>query len=507
MGRGESARQRPSLERTDDVRRFVGGSILYTIGTFGVKLIPFLLLPLYTRYLPPSDFGLIALASAVSSVLLVLVTLGLHGSVTYLFFRAKTDAERRRDIGTVWTGLMVSALLLCLGMDLIGSRAAVLLFRDIPYDPYLRLAIGIAFFSAFSLVPLSLAQVTERPLRYVAFSLAGALLTAIFVVWQIVLVRADATGYLLGMLLAGIVMAVPYTVMVVKSIRPCLHVPTLRFALIYSLPLVPHGVAGWLLELSDRVILERFVSLNQLGIYAFGYTLSSAVYFVAAANNAWTPIMFRRVTERGDDARYTIAVFTTYYFVLVIWIGLGLALLADVVVALLAAKAYATAAELMPWIIGGMIFHSLYLLPAGVLFLRRRTGPIALATISAGLLNVIANLVLVPVYGVIGAALATFFSYFAMAVFVWIMANRAFPVAYEYGRLLTAAMAAIVLFFLGAQFVPESLIVETTSKVGLWLVFPVLLWTMGFVRRSEREKMMQVLWAAVKHRLSPFGRY
>ena len=477
-----------------DVRLLAGSSLVYAIGTFGVRAIGILLLPFYTRYLTPADYGVIGVASAVISIFLVLATLSLHASVTYLFFQAKGELERRRSIGAVWVGLALSAVSLTIASDWLGDRFGSAFFREVPFEPYLRLAIWIALLTSFSLIPLNLLQAMERPRSYVALILVGTVVTTGLMIWQVVFREAGAQGYLRGMLLGGLFMLIPYLVVTLRNVRPNLDLQPLKFALVYGLPLIPHGLAAWLLELSDRVILERFVSLTDLGVYSLGYLLSSVIHLLGAAiNNAWVPYMFRRLADEGDSAKSDLAVFTTYYFVLISWSALGLALLSKVALVLLATKAYFGAASIMPWVIAGMVMHAMYVIPVGFLFREKRTVPIAVASVSASLLNLGANLVLIPRYGIAAAAFATFLSYFVLLFLVWLSARRVSPIPYEYPRLAIVAAVALSLFFVGNAFSMDSIAAEATAKGALWMVLPATLWLSGFVRPRERQ-IMRLIW-------------
>jgi O-antigen/teichoic acid export membrane protein len=476
-----------------DLRQLAGNSAIYASGVFLVRGLSLLLLPLYTRYLTPSDYGIVAFSTAVASVLAILFTLGLNGSVTYLYFKSNVGAERRRSVGTVWLSILAIAGAMVLVLQLTGT----VLFRfatDVPFDPYLRLAVWIAFFNVLTLIPLNLLQVEERPARYAAASVCSAMLTAAFVIWLVVYQNEGAYGFLLGTLLAGAVMAAPYVVMTVRRVDLVVDRRYVATAFAYGFPLVLHTSSGWLLELSDRVILERYVTLEQLGLYSIGYLLGSVVYmFATTVNNALVPMIFRKMSADASAASGEIGELATYFAAALCWVALGVGLLADVLITIFTAPNYFAAVSIVPWIAAGMLVHSLYLIPANMLFAKGRTWAIARSTAIAGLMNVGLTVWWAPGYGILGAAWATFAAYALMLVLVTMAAQRAHRVAYETSRIAKLLTAAGFITLAGICLPYGAGWAAVTIRAVLWLAFPVLLLPLGFFRPGETSTIMQLL--------------
>lgn len=477
-----------------DVQRLAGSSAIYAAGTVAVKGLAFLLLPLYTRFLTPADYGILAFATAVSSALVMIYTLNLHGSVTYLFFNSGDEEQRRRSIGTTWIAMMLIAVAAALLLDRAGGYFAASLSQSVAFDPYVRLALWIALFNALSLVPLNLLQIEEKPARYVGITVCGALVTTALVVWFVVFRKDGAYGSLLGTLLGGVVMGAPYLWIVARRIRFVIEPQHLRLALAYSLPLVLHSVAGWLLELSDRVILVRYVTLEQLGLYSIGYLLASAVYLLGTTiNNGLIPMVFRKISASEATAKDDIVRLSTYYAAAVCWAALGLVLLCKILLWVFTVPAFYGAAEIMPWVAAGMLMHALYLLPVNLLFAKGRTWAIGIATLTSGLANVALNLWWVPRFGIMGAALATVAGYALMLLLVWLSAQRAYRLRYEYLRIgkLFIAAAALVLAANALSFAePWS---DALWRAGLWLAFPFLLLALRFYHSGELRFALRLL--------------
>ncbi len=457
-----------------------------------------MLLPLYTVYLRPADYGIIALCAMISAVLGILFPMSLHGALTRFYFSGRDDVDRRERTGTIWFVMIASGAMMALVLDRIGAEVFGAMLRKIPFSPYVRLTIWTSFFNSFGLVPLNIFQIEKRPGAYVLTVLANTILTITFVIHFVVFQKAGAYGYLLGLFLASAIFVVPYTILTLRVARVVPRWDVVGASLAYSLPLVPHAVGGWLLELSDRAILEKYVPLEQVGLYSIGYQFASILTMVATAiNSAWVPYLFESHTQGGDAAKPNLARLATYYVFTVSWAALGVVSLGTPGLGLLTPPAFHDASQVIPWIVAGLLFNALYLLPANILFLMSKTKWIPLATVSGGGVNVVMNLWLVPQYGILAAAWATFAGYGAMALVTWIAAQRAYRLPYEYKRLGLVSLVVVTLFVLAASLPSSPTLADIALRGAVWLIFPFVLAFVGVVTPSEGEAALSVSWRLV----------
>jgi O-antigen/teichoic acid export membrane protein len=483
------------------LRKLVGASAVYGLGSVLVRGLAFVLLPVYTRYLSPAEYGIVALTVTCTVVLGLLYPLGLRAAVSRTYYESGTVGERKERVGTLWIAMVLSAVVMALLLDRIGPSLAVALLPEVPFDPYLRLAVWTAFLGVLGLTPLVLLQAQERPLAFVLLTLFTALTTTAVTVWLVVR-GGGAQGYLQGALVGAGLAAIPYLALTIGQIRPAFRMSILMPALAFGLPLVPHALAGWALEMSDRAILTRFLPLRDVGVYSLGYQLGAAMGLVTTAfNAAWVPFLFGTLKNEGDGAHPKLARLVTYYAVALCFVGLGWSLLVEHAITLIAGPEFREAYRITPWVVGGYVFGGLYLIPTNLLFWRQQTRVIPLVTLAAGAANIGLNLWLVPRYGAIAAAWSTLTAYAILMILTWVSAERLHPFPYEYRRLGLMAGLALALFLTG-QFLPfPSPTVEVAGRVLLWLAFPFGLIALGTLDRAE----LAVLTRLVRKRKNPFA--
>lgn len=420
-------------------KRIVRNSSLYAMGDLVTRGMNFILLPIYTAFLTPDDFGIIGIANILAMMFPIVFTLGIRGAALKFYYDYEDEEERRGFYGTIWLFTMIVPLLGLLLTELIGRLYGDSLFAQIPFTPYLHLAVLTGFFTAvFITIPRELFRASEKPLLFSLMNLGVFFFSTGFTLWFVVGLKQGAEGALYAKVLGNVIMAFPLGYYMVRYVRFRFSLETLKRTLAYSLPMVPHMLSLWFLSSVGRLVLERHVPLADVGRFNFAFTIASALYLLASAmSNAVVPVYGR--LERGNEPREREAVRTTTYFIgLSSALALGMYLFMPEVLELLTPPAYHAAWEPYPLLLLGFYFGALYTVAANVITLGAGNSKvIALATFTTALVNIVLNLVLIPRYGVVGASMAHALSYILFFVLSFSFAQRLLPLKYEYLRIGT----------------------------------------------------------------------
>jgi O-antigen/teichoic acid export membrane protein len=420
------------------------GSLLYTIGSVVPRIGIFLLLPIYTLGMGPADFGIFSLMLSLAGLLTILYRLGLDGALLRFHF----EVEGRQTPVLYWTMAVITLVAGLVLSLLIGTVAAPIfstVFTGVALVPYGWLAIGIAILTAFQYVPTTWFRAIEKPVRVVVFGFLTFGAGAVVTLWLVLGLHLGAVGGLLGQLASGVVV-LAVTVALLLRRRPAgLDRDIAEEGLRFGLPLVPHSIAGWVLNLSDRWVIGLTIGLaaaaaqRQIGIYSLGYQLGQAVAVVAISlNTAWVPFFYVRGDhERGPDLlREMTTLSVGALAILTVMIGV----LAPEVVAVLAPTSWGTeagvAAVVTPLVAIACLIQGFYFMAVSPIFLQRRTAILPLFTLAAGALNVGLNVLLIPRLGVVGAGWSTIAGYGLLAVGTVWYARRGYPVRFDAVRLL-----------------------------------------------------------------------
>ena len=425
----------------------------YFVGQILTKSLGFLLIPLYTRFLVPTDYGIFAMVSSVVSVAVVFYTLGLRGSFSRFYWDYKDDRQELGEFFTTILSFVAGVSILGTVLLLVFGRSFfAVIMKGVPFDPYIRIGILLALFGVFPPFWTTLCRVREKSFTYVIFTTASFLLVTGLSIYFVAFLKEGALGRLKGQLYGLIVFALLSIALLGRDLVPSISFQKLRAALKYGLPLVPHNLSGWIMNLLDRLILGGYQGLANVGIYNIGYTLGGVMGMaVTAFNLAYSPYFMKKLTEQGDAAKPTIARIATLWTAVMVFFATGISVFSWEIVHVMTPAAYHDAWKVVPIIALAFLFQGMYFMTVAPLFYNKKfTRYVPIGSLSGAGANVLINFLLIPHYGMLGAAAATAASYLLMFILAHILAKAAYAVPYEYAKV--GATFAIGMTIFGAAF-------------------------------------------------------
>jgi O-antigen/teichoic acid export membrane protein len=464
------------------LRALVRGSVIYTLGSVIPRLGIFLLLPVYTLGMGPGEFGVFSLMLSLAGLLTIFFRLGLDGSLLRFHF----DVATARLPALYWT---TAALTAAAGVGL-GLAALVFLrpvfeaaFAGIAFFPYGALAIAIGALTAFQYVPTSWFRATERPELVFWLGIGSFAAGAVVTLWLVLALHLGAVGGLIGQLAIGAAfVAVAGTVLL--RLRPAALDPVIaRQDLAFGLPLIPHSIAGWVLNLSDRWLIGLLIGLSAaaaqiaVGIYSLGYQLAQLVSLIGVAlNTAWIPFFYEHGEQPEGPAILREMSSLSVGALSIVTVMAGV--LAPEAIAVLAPASWgpdkALAATVVPIVAFAALIQGLYFMVSSPIFLHRRTRGLPLLTISAGAVNVGLNLILIPRLGIIGAAWSTIAGYLTMLVLSIWFAGRTFDLRIDWPRMATLFGASGGAMYAAHLLQPAGLVASGLLHMAIGVAFVIL---------------------------------
>jgi O-antigen/teichoic acid export membrane protein len=276
-------------------------------------------------------------------------------------------------------------------------------------------------------------------------------------------------------------------------IRPVFSRPLMLEALGFGLPRIPHSLSQQVIGVADRYFLNAFGTLRDVGLYSIGASFGLALkLFLSAFEYAWTPFFLGAMRE--PDAKKIYSTVSTYVLAALVFLTAALCAIAPDLIALTTTAEFHEAAAVTPWIALGVMCQGVYLVGSIGLIITRRTTRYPLATGIAAATSLAANTLLIPRFGLMGAAWANTIAYGTLAAVTVGFSWRAYPIPYEWGRLLRVAVAGS-LAFAAASAVPESLphAFGLIVRPGVILaVYALGLLLSGFFHSGELEILQDI---------------
>lgn len=455
--------------------KIVKNTSIYTIGNILPQAIGFLLLPIFTRYLTPEDYGIVASMGVLSAILATLYTLCLQRSIPRLFFDYKDEQGQRDFLGTIFiSSVSIAVVVLCLVFIFKGFIEKI--YKTIDFYPFYVYAIFTCFFSIFSHIPRIYLQVKEKARDFVVLSLAPFILGTGLALWFVCILKQGAEGRLRASLIGASIFLPIYLVLNLRIINLRFNFGIFKESLSFSLPFIPTIVSAWILNLSDRIFIERYFDLHEVGIYSLGYGLAMISLIVAGGfQTAYSPVFYRLATwEEPEKAKSILKKWNNTYAVAFLLLTFFIALFSKEVVFFLMDERYVRAYEIVRIIAFSNFFVGISGIASFSIMQLKRSKQNMYIALGMALLNICLNFVLIPPFALYGAAVATLLSFITGYVVLYWYSKRCYFIPLNWGK-LSFYISFVTLVILTYHFwIEKNMYVSLISKVILLCIGAVL---------------------------------
>ena len=426
-------------------QELVKNTIIIFIGKACTQFITILLLPLYTKYLISSEFGIVDLVITYISLFVPILSLDLEmAAFRFLVDKRKDIEESKRIITTILFTLTVIAIF-CTILFIPLS-----FFLNIKYKYLIYIVIIMSYFSQYFI------QVSRGLGKNINYSISCCIngITTVFLnVIFIPVLKMEADGMLLSMIIANImtISYLFYSLDLKKYISfNAIRLNYLKEILSYSIPLIPNGISWWIVNASDRTIISIMLSVSANGIYAVSNKFSSL--FIGVFNVfqlSWAESVSLHVNE-NDSNRFISNVIN---IVLKAFTCLGMLLIAvmPIVFRLFIDDKYNAALDNVPILIVAMIFNVAVGLYSAIYIAKKMTKQVMNTSIVSAIVNIIINLLLISYIGLYAASISTLIAYAVMAIYRHFDIKKMIDIHLDRKYMFKSVILMIVIFALFYQ--------------------------------------------------------
>jgi O-antigen/teichoic acid export membrane protein len=468
-----------------ELRRLGRHSLVYGVGGLVSRILAVLLLPLYTHYLTPANYGAIETLVALTTVLVIVLRAGISSAFFRFYFDAHTDEERIVVVRTsFWFTMTMATAGLIAGLVLADPISHALNGMT----PGLVRAAFIGLWAQMNYEQLtSLFRVEERSKQFAFASIANVLVTVVATVLLVAVWHKGAVGVLVGNFTGTLVV---YAVLLsYRRYQLGLQFNRELFREMnrFGMPLVPAGLALWAINFVDRIFLNGISGAAETGRYSIGVRISSVIVFLFTAfRTAWPAFAYS--IEDDDDARRTYGFVLTYLVFICLWLTLFLGLLSPWIVRFLTTRHFYAGSRVVAILSFASTAYAAYTVVAIGIGRVRQTQFNWIITGAAAALNIGLNFALIPPYGMMGAAISTVAAYALMFVLMAWHAQRLYPTPYQWRRVSILTGVAIALTVVG-----KVAHVPLPVAFALALAYPLVLLPLGFYLPAERRRLRRLV--------------
>jgi O-antigen/teichoic acid export membrane protein len=445
-------------------------TLVYTAGIAVGKLASFIMLPVYTHYLTPSDYGVLELLGMTIDVIGMITGAGIVAGVFKFFHDADTPGEKKLVISTAAIGVAVAATLTtCIGVFLAPQLTHVVFGSEANLQ-YMRLYFVLYFLQNFEQVPLALLRAENRAFLFVTINTIKLVTVLSLNILFVVYMRLGIYGVLASSIITTALMVLIGTWYLVRRVGIGFSRDMFAQMLRFGAPMIPWWVGNFILVFSDRYFLNYYRATSTVGIYSLAYKFAFLLHTLAFApfSTIWDAQRFE-VAKRSDGPEIFARVFLYVNLVLAI-AGLGLSLFVRDFLTVMSAPAFHPAFRLVPILIAAQIAFTWGAYWSLGIYLSGKTHVLARG---AGILIIVTlalNYLLIPRFGIFGAALATLAAYVIRFLWIYYSAQRSYHVEYPWKEMAKLYGIVAMVVIVGFIYHPEALEAALTWNTGLFIV-------------------------------------
>ena len=465
--------------------RFLKHAAVYGVGLAGSKFGYLLLLPIYTRFLGPTEFGSVALFTVYLTVIRIVFTLGMNSSLFRSYFEVEEAEQKKRCIATALLSL-VFFVVIAFGVTIHFSESLSMLVLSSPHHSRLIALVSLtAAVESLTLIPQSVLRAQEKSILFVAVGGLKILFLVILSFLFLGILDKGIEGIVYSWMGAAILIGLILMPFLARNVSFSFSVDVMKKLLSFGIPLLPSQLAIWFLNYSDQYFLGRFATLDAVGLYSLGFRISLVVntLVILPFTLEWAPFMLD--IEREDDARSIYSKILTYFALFAVSSALFVSLFADVLVRILATPSYYAAASLVPLMALSFVLYGVFNIFALGPTLTRQTIYTSLASCLGAFFALGGYLLLIPSFKSFGAAGSKALGYGLMTAAIFFFSQRLYSVQYEWTRILKIFLGAGTVYAFSTLTATALFPVNVAIKGCLFIMYWVLLYVAGLFSRDE----------------------
>jgi len=446
---------------------------IYGLSSIVGRFLNFLLVPFYTNLLVPSEYGIIA--NLYSYIAFAAIIFGYGMDAAYMRFVASLEiGDKKQNFSTPLISLVCTSLVLSLLISWQTPLLAEWMGMGAGGELLVLVAAWILFFDTAVLIPYAYLRMENKAGTFALIRIANIVLTVLLNIVFLLGFEMKADGVVLANLLASVLTFGIHLRSIVSNFTPAVPANLYKEHLKFGLPYIPAGLASVAMQVIDRPLLKALTDDATVGIYQANYRMGVfMMLFVGMFDYAWRPFFLKHANE--PDAKQLFAKVFTFFNVAAMSLLVLLTLFIEDLIRIQIGSVffihpdYWPGAVIIPVILLAYVLNGAYVNFLIGVYLEKKTSVLPYVFGIGALVNVVSNLILIPEYGIMGAAYATLLSYAALAVGIYLPSQRLYKIDYEWKK-IASVFAAAALVIVISRFMP----LEPGTLAGL-------LWKTGFL--------------------------
>lgn len=461
---------------------------LYTLATLLTKGVSLLLVPFYTAYFAPTDYGIIEILLVFGGLVNALVSFQIYQGVSRYLGESDISASDKSKIGSTAIFFVLIAYSVACGLLILFSDFFIDILSSetsIPRNIFILSMVSAGVNAVFYSLGIQL-RFLRKSIAFATSSFLHALFTILLTLYFVLVDGQGISGIYWASIIVTPIIILYQVYVLRKHLAFTFSKTWMRKIFIYSYPLIPAAVAYLVLNFTDRVYIKEILNFHELGLYSIASKFASIIsILVLGFSSALTPLIYE--SYKKEETRPQLVTFFNAFFALGTIGILAMSVFAEEILIVFTNARYHEAYLVMPMLFLSMFVTGLNMFSPG-LYIEKKTKTIGVIVVICSVINIGLNAWLIPEYALYGAAISTLFAMALNNLLIYFLADKEYPLGIKMKRLIVPSVLFLLLIFVG-----NYLLHDYVDDYGLGAVLAVkCLFIIGFTFYLLRMKILDL---------------
>lgn len=479
----------------EKLKELTKDTALYGISTIVGRFLGFILVPFYTNVFNPDEFGIQSYIYAFLAFANIIYIYGMDAA----FMKYATDegADKKAAFSTGFIAVTFTTLLFSL--SLLAANSWLIESADlVSYTPIFYYVLGILILDTFTLIPFSNLRLERKAAKFATIKIINIIINVGLNFLLILVYKYGIEAIFISNLAASLFSFIAVMPNILENLKWRVDSKYLKKMLFFGITYLPASVASMIVQVVDVPIIRELTNESTLGIYRANYKLGIfMMLFVAMFHYAWQPFFLTNAKETNAKQIFSKVLSLFLIFTSLMWVVLSLFIDNLAGIEFLPGRSligpqYLGGTFIVPIILLAYIFHGLYINFIAGIYLEDKTKYLPGITGVGAAVNILSNISLVPVLGILGGAISTLISYVIMAIGIFVVSQKFYKINYEYDIIIK--VLAIILTISGFYYYfYYSEILDFYTKFGLLIFYIIAMFGFRVIKIKDVKTTISIV--------------